>query len=259
MGTREKIKSPLKKRPLRQAGQSLNEEIQNIYSENIDPYVFIICLVIVFSAAEWFRYFRNFPPQPWITSIIAIILVFVSTARIFSLKKKIKNLELGRDGEKILGESLDNLRGKGCQVFHDVIGESFNLDHVLIAPQGIFVIETKTRSKPIRGEARLSFNGTNILINGRVDSESITQAKSGAKWFQGLLKELTDNYFQVRPILIYLGWFIEKMPSELKKEIWVINEKNLESFLEHERLSLNKEEIQLISKSVEIYIRNNQP
>jgi hypothetical protein len=72
-----------------------------------------------------------------------------------SLRKRIKELRLGRDGEKIVAEQLECLRESGAQVFHDVPGDGFNLDHVVISNHGIYAIETKTgywnlrRSRPL--------------------------------------------------------------------------------------------------------------
>ena len=42
---------------------------------------------------------------------------------------------------------LQRLRADGAQIFHDVPADGFNLDHVVVADKGIFVIETKTWSR----------------------------------------------------------------------------------------------------------------
>jgi hypothetical protein len=38
----------------------------------------------------------------------------------------------GREGEKAVGQYLERLRARGYQVLHDIPGENFNIDHVLI-------------------------------------------------------------------------------------------------------------------------------
>ena len=41
----------------------------------------------------------------------------------------------------------------GFAVFHDVPGDkAFNVDHVVIGPQGVFAVETKGRGKPASRE-----------------------------------------------------------------------------------------------------------
>ena len=47
-----------------------------------------------------------------------------------------------------MGQLLENLRADGARVFHDLVGEGLNIDHVVVSPHGIFVLETKTWSKP---------------------------------------------------------------------------------------------------------------
>lgn len=75
-------------------------------------------------------------------------------------------LRLGMEGEKYVGQSLEALRRQECQGFHDLLGDGFNIDHVVVAPQGVFVIETKTRSKPARGPVTIDFDGERVLVNG---------------------------------------------------------------------------------------------
>lgn len=44
---------------------------------------------------------------------------------------------------------------------------------------GIFTVETKTFSKPARGNAKVTFDGENILVNGfRPDRDPVTQARA---------------------------------------------------------------------------------
>jgi hypothetical protein len=62
------------------------------------------------------------------------------------------NLRLGLEGERTVGHALEELRVYGYQVFHDIPGNKFNIDHVIAGPAGIFTIETKTRSKPGDGD-----------------------------------------------------------------------------------------------------------
>ena len=49
---------------------------------------------------------------------------------------------------------------------HDLIGENFNVDHVLLGPADIFTVETKTLSKPARGKAEVRYDGQTLTVNG---------------------------------------------------------------------------------------------
>ncbi len=58
------------------------------------------------------------------------------------------DVETGWRGECLVGEMLTELLKDGCFVFHDVPGDGkWNIDHVVIAPTGVFAVETKTRRK----------------------------------------------------------------------------------------------------------------
>ncbi|HEX9145591.1 MAG TPA: nuclease-related domain-containing protein, partial [Candidatus Binatia bacterium] len=59
----------------------------------------------------------------------------------FRVKRDVKALRLGRNGERDVGQKLEPLRKHGYQVFHDIIGDGFNIDHVLIGPAGIFTVQ----------------------------------------------------------------------------------------------------------------------
>src|SRR3990172_5682950 len=73
---------------------------------------------------------------------------------------------LQRDGEKIVGRSLEELRAGGAIDLHDIVAKDFNVDHLVISYQGIFVIETKTFSKLKGRDARVVFDGEKLLVDG---------------------------------------------------------------------------------------------
>jgi hypothetical protein len=64
-------RSPIKDRPLRNPGQSLDEQTRDVVSYYaLGPVVFGAFMVSV-TILEWFRYYRSTAPMPWIYSFIA--------------------------------------------------------------------------------------------------------------------------------------------------------------------------------------------
>lgn len=59
--------------------------------------------------------------------------------------------------------------------------------------------------------------------------------------------------FQVRPVVLYPGWFITRQPKDA--EVWVLNPRSLWKFLEHCPTSLNPVEIRMIAKHISRYQR----
>ena len=133
---------------------------------------------------------------------------------------------------KAVGQYLEDLRRQGCRVFHDILGDGFNIDHVVVSPRGIFVIETKTYSKSSRGRGVVEFDGERILVNGlEPERNAVRQVRALAARLKHLLAESTGRRFPVRCVVMFPGWFVEnraKGPSD----VWVLNPKGLPAFIE---------------------------
>lgn len=175
-------------------------------------------------------------------------LPFVKKAR-----KRLRALKLGRDGEKAVGQFLDVLREDGYRVFHDVVGNGFNIDHVAIGKAGIFSIETKTFSKPPCKNARVEFDGSRILVAGHsLDRDPVVQAKAQAGWLKDVLKESTGRLFPVKPAILFPGWYVK---SSGKSDVWVLNPKALPAFLKKEPATLSEEDKRLAAYHLSRYLR----
>ena len=249
-------RSPLKDRPLRNPGQSLDDQIQDLTYDYMAWPTFLALFFVLLAALEWFRYLRTIPPSPRLYTSGAVAIFVFAAYRFFKGLPRLRALKLGRDGEKAVGQFLERLRERGYQVFHDVIGGSFNLDHVVIGPAGIFTVETKTHSKPM-ADARVVFDGEAIRIDGfEPDRDPVIQAKAQASWLRELLAESTGRKFAVKSAIVFPGWFVDYTgPKE--RTIWVLNPKALPSFLDHEPARLSQEDIKLAAFHLSRFVRTN--
>ena len=139
------------------------------------------------------------------------------------------NYRLGYDGERYVGEELSRLIGLGFEIFHDVPFDGFNIDHVVVGPRGVFVVETKTRRKKLNDEGRkefkVQFDGKNLQWSWGADSHGIEQAKNNAKTLSGWLNSATGKTVWVTPILTLPGWLVElKTPTD---GLFVLNPKQI--------------------------------
>lgn len=213
---------------------------------------------VILAGLEWWRYFYSTPPSPIMYSVIAGIVMLYAGWTIWSVGPALRQLRLARDGEKVVGQYLERFRQDGYQVFHDVIGQGFNLDHVLIGPAGIFTIETKTFSKPARGQPKIVFDGEKIVVAGHEpDRNPVIQAKSQGKWLMELLSESTGRKFPVRPVVLFPGWFIEQS-SGSSREVWVLAPKAMPSFLANEPTRLPPEDVRLAAFHLSRFIRDRE-
>jgi len=249
-------KTPLKEKPLRLPGQSLDEERQRLFDKMDDIMFFPLALALL-AIMEWWHWYFKTPADlktAIIFSLFAMLTGVYATLRIRKLRKIRRQLSLGRDGERVVGQCLEELRIKGYRVLHDIVGEDFNIDHVVIGPTGIFTIETKTVSKPRRGKTIVSFEGEKILLNGMSpDRDPLIQARAQAAWVKGFLESSTGKTFPVKPAVVCVGWFVEKMPKGF--DVWVLNDTALPTFIVNEYGGLSPDDQQGVTYQLCQHIR----
>lgn len=191
------------------------------------------------------------------STLIAFLAVLYASWKIWRTLPILRRLRLASEGEKVVGQFLERLRESGYQIFHDVVGENFNLDHVIVGPAGVLTIETKTRSKPTQGNAKVIFDGEKISVGGfEPDRDAVIQAKAQAAWLCALLTESTGRTFVVRPVIVFPGWFVERQTRA--GDIWVLEPKALPKFLAHEEQILSLEEVKLASYHLSRYVREKE-
>ena len=251
-----KKRSPLKNKPLRYAGKSIDEQIDKLLNDNAVPYLLIIVLFIVMTIQEWLRYYLNSLPSPKTITFLAGLVILFSYYKIRKMLREVKQLKQGRDGERIVGEQLDVLREKGYKIFHDIVGENFNIDHIIISTKGIFLIETKTYSKPNDVDGQIHFDGREITVDGlKLTNNPIVQSTVAANWLQNLLKESTGKEFLIKPVIVFPGWFIKSTEEGKKSSCWVLNPKALPQYIENEKTLITTEDMSLVSYHLSRYVR----
>lgn len=256
---KQKKKSPIKDKPLRYVGQSLDERINKLINEDAVPYLMATFLLVYLAGYEWWRYFRNPPPFPKTVTFVAVMFFLFCVYRLRKILKEVKAIKLGRDGERAVGQYLENLRENGHRIFHDLVGDNFNLDHVIISRKGIYVIETKTYSKPAKGEAKIGFDGERLTIKDLwVQTKPITQVNAASNWLKNILLETTGKDFSIKPVILFPGWYVESTEQGKKSCVWVLNPKALPSYIENQPDIISQEDMMLASFHISRYIRTKE-
>jgi hypothetical protein len=154
-----------------------------------------------------------------------------------------------------VGQYLEGLRVDGARVFHDVPGEGFNVDHVVISERGIYVVETKTWRKR-QPDSHVSVKEGRLYRNGTlVNPNPIEQVKAEARWIRKVLQDSTGKTFQVRSVVVFPGWFVEPMDAATKSQAWVLEPKALPAFIEKEPLVLAGGDVALVAYHLSRYVR----
>jgi len=251
----DETRSPIKDPPLRLPGQSVDEQREKLIEDRFEYPALFALILTVFAGFEWWRDYTTAPPVPRLMTAIAAAAIAFAVWRFYRLRPRLRALRLASEGEKAVGQYLEGLRANGYRVFHDIVGTGFNIDHVLIGPAGVFTIETKTWSKPRRGDARIVFDGRQLAVGDReADDRVVVQALAQARWLRDLLAESTGRRMPVRPVVLFPGWFVEPRPGATR-EIWVLEPKALPAFLDNAPQLLSPEDVTLASTHLSRLIR----
>ncbi len=249
-------KSPITEKTLRHPGQSLDEKLDKLVSEDIIKYYFTAAAFLGWAGYDWWHFYLNRPPNPLLVTMVAIVIVPYCVYKLLKIIAEAKFVKLGREGERAVGQFLETLRADGCVVFHDIIAENFNLDHVVVSKKGIFTIETKTYSKPEKGEAKILFDGEKLSIQGSgTYDKPITQVRSASKWLKNTLLATTGKSFTVKPVILFPGWFVESTEQGKKSNTWVLNPKSLPAFIKNQPDTISQDDAQMVVYHLCRYIR----
>ena len=251
-------RSPLKDKPLRQAGQSLQQRVLDLQGDFMEEGTAILLMGVLmfFSFMMWLL--RAPLHVPVIVTAIGFVgVTLYSLPRLQKIRREIKNVRLGRDGERIVSENLEPLQKEGAYVLHDLVGGNFNLDHVVISRHGVFVVETKTRSKR-SGNPKVTFDGENLLIDGMKPlDDPLRQARANATWLKNLLKESTGKDYLIKPVVAFPGWWIESRANPKKSDVWVLEPKAIPKFISHEPVKLLESDVDLANFHLRRFIRSS--
>ena len=254
MKVRDKT-NPLRDKPLRNPGQSLDEELDRLLNDKLLLLFFLPLLLWILSGIEWFAEWRHAPRSPGTYAIAALVVSAYCGWQFRRLLPQIKAAKLGRNGERFVGQYLEELRAGGARVFHDVLAEGFNLDHVVVSERGIFLIETKTWTK-LGPESKIRVEEGRLYKNGFLENPNpIVQAAAEAAWLKQLLSQSIGKPVTVRAVVLFPGWWVEPMDRGTKDIAWVLAHKALPKWIQHEPIKFTPEEVSMIAFHLDRYIR----
>jgi len=214
--------------PLRPPGESLRLKIEELDEQFTEA----VAMVLVASIAYFMATVASPPVIRRLTGTVFFAFSLGSVAwqgrRLFKLQRELWDYRLGFTGERIVGEELNRLVALGFQVFHDLPFEGYNLDHVLVGPSGVYVVETKSHRKPahLRGAARATvfFDGTRLSFPTWTDTRDIEQVRRNARTLSVWLTKGTGEATSVKPILTLPGWWVERTA---RSDVNVLNPKQI--------------------------------
>ena len=178
--TRAARRSPLTANLLRAPGHSLREKLEDLRSDvGFDVAVLMVVPNLLLALYLLQLQFQRQPPSMWVNGMFAALCVGLIGYSIRTMLRKsgdMDKLRKGLDAEVAVGQELDQLMRQGAVVFHDLQADKFNIDHVVIAPQGVFCVETKGYTKALAEDgsaaARVGFRWADAELSRLADIEA---------------------------------------------------------------------------------------
>jgi len=128
-------RSPIRKPPLRAPGQSLHEEMIDLFFDRWLAYLMFPVVGWTLVATEWIRWATHDVPtlrSALISTAIGVPITLFCLWRGMKTWKRLKNIRQGMEGEVAVGQFLDEqCRDRGYKLLHDLKGDGFNVDHIL--------------------------------------------------------------------------------------------------------------------------------
>lgn len=255
-------RAPLKANPLRQPGQSVRQQQNALLVERLLPIGTIIFVLWFVAALEWAWMSGGLRPHPLLWTAFAATITLYGVIRSWPLLSRLRYLERGYRGERAVGAFLDRLRILGYHVFHDVPGtegKGGNIDHVIVSTRGIYTIETKTRDKRPKEPGTVLFDGEAVSMNGGpADPAPVIRARAQADQLKRLLREVTGHRFEVRPMLVYPGWFVAKTEAAASSDVLVLSPKGLYKRIKREPELLPAKSVGQCARQLAAFIRKQK-
>jgi hypothetical protein len=231
-----------------------------LIDDKLMPFVAITVMVVLFSVLLWLDHLGLSLLSAPAFSFVAVCMVTACAWKFLSVLRRVRKLNSGIQAEKAVGQFLEQFRSHGYKVLHDIpvkVGNTtFNIDHLLIGPKGIFTVETKSWRKPIKGQCIVAYDGQQVRINGHSpDRDPIAQALGQAAWVRDYLKSCTAlPVVPITPIVVYPGWFIDYLNAGNAK-VKVANEQLIWSCIQSAPHQLAPHDIKLVESRLTDYVQ----
>lgn len=257
--------SPLGSDLLRPAGYSIQKSIDDLQADLMEAFMAIpimsSCVPLMLLLNEKF-FDKAFGWGTWLFSglVVALIVGYYIVGAIKTVKK-LASYRLGLACEMAVGQELEQVirpPNHPYRIFHDIQFEGFNVDHLVVTLNGVFVIETKGRSKPVvdgKKQARVRLENDTLYFPKHSEKQPLEQVKMNVRAVKKWLSESTGFDVPVAGVLVLPGWYIDRKQRAV--DPYVLSAKELPQQLP--RLTagaLELGQVQAVAHQVDQRVRN---
>lgn len=244
----ERFKAPQDEKLLRPPGYSLSLREDKLMDDMLD-HLMQSCLAGAFAGLFLRHVWLNTWQGPLLVAVMmfAISVIPVTGFAIHQWRKawrkreELRRVRLGLRGEQAVAETLTEVAEFTYRAFHDLPGgKDWNIDHVVVGPRGIHVIETKTQRKLTNAERdqpnRVRHDDKTLYFPNGEDRNAIPQARRNAKWVAEFLEKKTGEPVATQPLVVIPGWYVERLEKS-GDSLGVMTTKYLKKYLANQPMS----------------------
>lgn len=217
--------------PLREPGQALRNRLDQAFSSlflngalgpiiSLAPLVYGMGRMLFVVRQDWVEWA--------LYGLLSTVLVLVFSLLLVRDYQRIRRLKLGLACELAVGQELERLVRPDAHpyyVFHDVPTDSFTIDHVVVTPHGVFVVETRARTLAIGSDGReldtVAVERERLRFPHWQEHRPLHKTRQGVSWLTRWLERRCGVHVPVRGVLVLPGWKIDT--SEAAPDILVVS------------------------------------
>ncbi|MCW4153909.1 MULTISPECIES: nuclease-related domain-containing protein [Halomonadaceae] len=205
--------------PLREPGQALRYRLDQAFSSlflngalgpliSLSPLVYGMGRMLFADKQDWVEWA--------LYGLLSTLLVLAFSLLLVRDYQRIRRLKLGLACELAVGQELERLIRPDAHpyyVFHDVPTDNFTIDHVVVTPHGVFVVETRARTVPIsnagRGQNTVAVERERLRFPYWQERRPLHKTRQGVDWLRQWLEQRCGVSVPVRGVLVLPGWHID--------------------------------------------------
>ena len=136
-------------------------------------------------------------------------------------QRPLRSWKKGALGEEALGARLNELASERLVVLHDrrIPGSRVNIDHIVVAPGGVFVIDAKHYGGQVekRNLGNIFRKDVRVYVGRRDCTKLVLGSEDQAEVVRDVLSPLGFGDVPVRPVLCFIGaeWGLFASPFKL--------------------------------------------
>lgn len=214
-----KVTSPFDTHPLHIPSQALRNRLDQAFSSlflnaalgpliSLCPLVYGMGRMLFVERQDWIEWA--------LYGLLSTLLVMLFALLLIRDYQRIRRLKLGLACDLAVGQELERLirpNAHPFHVFHDIPTDSFTIDHVVVTPHGVFVVETRARTCAIGSDGcelnHVFVERERLRFPHWQERRPLHKTRQATQWLSQWLEKQCGLCVPVQGVLVLPGWHID--------------------------------------------------